>query len=91
MRSSSLLRRLPRVISAHAPRVAFGVFHAELAAAVWRVLKRADDRRACRYRPGVNRIGVRDHDVDAAGLDAAELVPVIECRGCTRRPFASRA
>src|ERR1035438_992890 len=53
--------------------MAFGVFHGELAAAIGSVLKGTDDGSFGGYCAGMNRIGVGDDDVDAAGLDAVHI------------------
>ena len=53
--------------------MAFGVLQAEFAASVGGILEGADDRGSGGYGAGMDRIGVGDHDVDAAGFDAAEL------------------
>jgi hypothetical protein len=58
--------------------MAFGVFYGEVAASVEGVVERGGDIGSGGYGAGMGRVGVRDGDVETAGLDAAQLIGGLE-------------
>jgi hypothetical protein len=72
--SYGLLFKLPRVVGADAPRVAFEVAAAEVAAAVVHVSDVDDHLGSCGLCGGVDGVGVGDDEVGALSFAAADLV-----------------
>jgi len=58
--------------------MAFGIFDGKFAAAVVRVLERANNLSTRCYGAGVDCFDVRYDDVDAAGFNAAQLIRRLE-------------
>src|SRR5580692_10572503 len=66
--------RLPGIVGADAPGVTFGIADGEFAAAIFRVLERAQDGSPSGYGARVDCVRVGDHDVDAAGFRTAQFI-----------------